>query len=595
MEKREQREERKRGCKQKQAGKDTPTSMESVCLRHKQHSTPQLHRQSSMSLLLPFALISNLAVPLASLFLSTTSAPLRILTHPRHNLSFPRLRDDPFLPEMYGTSNKAVLLKTKLLDNLNNYFDTSQNDRLEIFHAPAQQDSQNGRADDQSGWQANSIQQEENPFPTLLTSPAPILSATQRRIESRITDADELRSIREWRKRLYRAFKSNSHSHSQASNKPSTIIRFIGDGSPIETKPIPDGNGIMDGADEEMMQGGSHRSRKEQSWQSMLAAKRIKTFGRDRNGNIVPLVGTERSGYNYETDAVQQPIESEIEIEIERGETRKHIFRPYPPQAHRTPYRTSDQQPVVFVPSPASNQDENPYDSPSNQNQPIYKTYPSLPPATAFLVTATAHPPSPPSYIPTLPPLVTPSSYTQFPFNPMQEYGAARALPFHSFPSYPSAPQPPYIQQSAGSYAAPNYAPSQNLGPTPPPQHQTLPTPPTIACMRNPNCIENVISDEKCNSMRLRTIIQNNIIPNDAESSKRAVQEAAEAETGLYFDCICGTGFFSYIAHTDEYCLASAGSVNCYLFAPLCSNAPEIFGKSRKSKKARRKVFLNKN
>lgn len=65
------------------------------------------------------------------------------------------------------------------------------------------------------------------------------------RIESRITDADELRSIREWRKRLYRAFKSNSQSHSQASNKPSTIIRFIGDGSPIETKPIPDGTFIM--------------------------------------------------------------------------------------------------------------------------------------------------------------------------------------------------------------------------------------------------------------------------------------------------------------------------------------------------------------
>lgn len=186
---REERKKRKRGCKQQQADKDTPTCMESVCLRHKQHSTPQLHRQSSMSLLLPFALISNLVVPLASLFLSTTStptsAPLRILTHPRHNLSFPRLRDDPFLPEMYGTSNKAVLLKTKLLDNLNNYFDTSQNDRLEVFQAPARQDSQNGRADDQSGWQANSIQQEENPFPTLLTSPAPILSATQRRSFSR--------------------------------------------------------------------------------------------------------------------------------------------------------------------------------------------------------------------------------------------------------------------------------------------------------------------------------------------------------------------------------------------------------------------------
>lgn len=69
-----------------------------------------------------------------------------------------------------------------------------------------------------------------------------------------------------------------------------------------------------------------------------------------------------------------------------------------------------------------------------------------------------------------------------------------------------------------------------------------------------------IVSEEKCNSNRLRTIIQNvmtsvvpsingvqNIVANDAEASKRAVQMAAESETGSFFDAVCGTGFFSYI------------------------------------------------
>lgn len=38
-----------------------------------------------------------------------------------------------------------------------------------------------------------------------------------------------------------------------------------------------------------------------------------------------------------------------------------------------------------------------------------------------------------------------------------------------------------------------------------------------------------------------------NIVANDAEASKRAVQSAAETETGQFFDAVCGTGFFSYI------------------------------------------------
>ncbi|KIH67965.1 ground-like domain protein [Ancylostoma duodenale] len=101
------------------------------------------------------------------------------------------------------------------------------------------------------------------------------------------------------------------------------------------------------------------------------------------------------------------------------------------------------------------------------------------------------------------------------------------------------------------------------------------------------------INEEKCNSVRLRTIIQNNIVANDAEASKRAVQSAAESETGLYFDAVCGTGFFSYIAHTDEFCLASVAGVNCYVFSPVCGDTSTMaFAKVRK---ARRRVYLNRN
>lgn len=93
--------------------------------------------------------------------------------------------------------------------------------------------------------------------------------------------------------------------------------------------------------------------------------------------------------------------------------------------------------------------------------------------------------------------------------------------------------------------------------------------------------------DDKCNSQRLRTIIFNNIVSGDAEASKRAVQSAAEAETGLFFDAICGTGFFSYIAHTDEFCLASSGGVNCYVFSPVCHE--------NNVAKRRRKAVLSRN
>lgn len=58
-------------------------------------------------------------------------------------------------------------------------------------------------------------------------------------------------------------------------------------------------------------------------------------------------------------------------------------------------------------------------------------------------------------------------------------------------------------------------------------------------------------------------------MPGDAEASKRNIQMRAEAELGAFYNVVCGTGFFSYIAHTNEFCLASTGDVNCYVFSPV--------------------------
>uniref|UniRef100_A0A0N5APT0 Ground-like domain-containing protein n=1 Tax=Syphacia muris TaxID=451379 RepID=A0A0N5APT0_9BILA len=83
-----------------------------------------------------------------------------------------------------------------------------------------------------------------------------------------------------------------------------------------------------------------------------------------------------------------------------------------------------------------------------------------------------------------------------------------------------------------------------------------------------------------------------NMVENDCESSKRAIQEAAEYTFGDYYNVICGTGFFSYIAHTDEYCLVSTLGINCYIFSPVCSRpvvAPFSKAKAHGTKSAANK------
>lgn len=105
-------------------------------------------------------------------------------------------------------------------------------------------------------------------------------------------------------------------------------------------------------------------------------------------------------------------------------------------------------------------------------------------------------------------------------------------------------------------------------------------------------------NNEKCNSLRLRYIIQESIVSSDAEASKRAIQLRAETELRQFYNVVCGTGFFSYIAHTDEFCQADALGINCYVFSPVCSLRMDMGAGivKRKRKKVRRsKSYVNKN
>ncbi|VDN54620.1 unnamed protein product [Dracunculus medinensis] len=93
---------------------------------------------------------------------------------------------------------------------------------------------------------------------------------------------------------------------------------------------------------------------------------------------------------------------------------------------------------------------------------------------------------------------------------------------------------------------------------------------------------------DRCNSKRLYQIVIDNIVQNDIESTKRKIQILSQQAFGNLYNVICGTGFFSYIVHTDEYCLISFNHINCYVFSLLCSssdNAKTIFSKIKKLNK----------
>ncbi|CAD6193361.1 unnamed protein product [Caenorhabditis auriculariae] len=269
-------------------------------------------------------------------------------------------------------------------------------------------------------------------------------------------------------------------------------------------------------------------SRKQPSWQTMLAAKRIQTFGRDVQGNVVPLFGVDPANVSRQSLlSNQDPIQ------------------PYLPQAPTresgTTYRTSGGQNVVFIPAA-----QNLFASTGTQIVPA--------PAASYLVTAT-------------------------PAVKYVEVVAATRPPQIQY-IYPS-PQQPTVQ------AAPEYLPLKGVAPLPPQTLQAFTAPPPAPNMpvytaptapplpystfapsaeelrqeeihetaMNNDCsmgqCEAIPSEDKCNSLRLRNIIMN-------------------------------------VPHTDEFCLASSGGVNCYVFSPVCSSGMEL-------KKARKKIFVNRN
>ncbi|CAD5224733.1 unnamed protein product [Bursaphelenchus okinawaensis] len=78
---------------------------------------------------------------------------------------------------------------------------------------------------------------------------------------------------------------------------------------------------------------------------------------------------------------------------------------------------------------------------------------------------------------------------------------------------------------------------------------------------------------DTCNNDKLRTLAEKLIVPSDAEASKRLIQKQFEEEFGRFFNVICGTGFYSYIAHTDDFCLVNVQDMNCYIFSPVCTDS----------------------
>ncbi|CAI2352478.1 unnamed protein product [Caenorhabditis sp. 36 PRJEB53466] len=183
-------------------------------------------------------------------------------------------------------------------------------------------------------------------------------------------------------------------------------------------------------------------SRTEPNWQSLVTGKQIQTYGRDRNGKLIPLFGIESAAVLPQT-----PIE------------------PYPPREIRYAYRTSNRQPVVYVPAVASLQ-------PSE--------------------TIPANPPQRPIELHILPPIPE-----------------------------PPAPQPQIIYQTTPAPIPFTYSTFAPSGQDNFPSND-------VQC--NGQCGGGgrpESDDDKCNSQR-------------------------------------------YIAHTDEFCLASSGGVNCYVFSPVC-------------------------
>ncbi|KAJ1349204.1 hypothetical protein KIN20_004674 [Parelaphostrongylus tenuis] len=403
---------------------------------------------------------------------------------------------------------------------------------------------------------------ETSSFPTLTptegtTEPYTVVSSDtpRKRSEGPIVSHSVLDSIRNWRKRLYKAFKS--------SRSKQSVNQIMDHSNPSQMKAMPKSN-VVDFNDIIPIVVDKNRQvllkRKLSDWKT-TTEESAQTFGRDPTGKVVRLFGTEASGYHIKPFN-DSPL----------AQTSSDYLPLSPMSTNGQTYRIYNGQKVVYVPA-----------SHATQSPPISAPLAVLPPLITF--------PYPrenliPEYSSASEPRYTTASpfwqqYRGYPHNFGQNHAGANYVLATRPPSQPIVER---SYSTAAPYNIDQYESSEDENTDD--QMQT--------CTGEPTCTNgHLVSQDRCNSLRLRTIIQNNIVRNDAEASKQAVQTAAEEETGQFFNVICGTGFFSYIAHTDEFCLASMFDVNCYLFSPVCGDTSNtMFTKLRKSY---RKVYLNRN
>uniref|UniRef100_A0AC34FUI6 Ground-like domain-containing protein n=1 Tax=Panagrolaimus sp. ES5 TaxID=591445 RepID=A0AC34FUI6_9BILA len=359
------------------------------------------------------------------------------------------------------------------------------------------------------------------------TIPPPLSMPTVKSMSEAVSD-----NIRDWRQRFYKAFKKLSgrgpfpsstfppqqYPPLKIQNLPSSPSHF-----PLPLpRPATASNQMQpvivfnetNVSERNLRNNNNH-------W---ITEQKVKTYARDSKGRIVRLFGVESSGYRFNN-----------------SNTNGFIPIPDPPALLS---QSVDIGPV-YIPAARP-----------STSSPYYNSYPAT------------LPPPPIDYVaPMLPsPLPTSAVYTV------------------QMPAPPSV-SPPISQ--LGAY------PISTFGPLPPPRDEAMTqevdgleydnndSSPCDGCENtnfspgsngdqwladNSNGI--LENNEKCNSLRLRYIIQESIVNSDAEASKRAIQLRAETELNTFFNVICGTGFFSYIAHTDEFCQASAMGINCYVFSP---------------------------
>uniref|UniRef100_A0A1I7XV84 WD_REPEATS_REGION domain-containing protein n=1 Tax=Heterorhabditis bacteriophora TaxID=37862 RepID=A0A1I7XV84_HETBA len=461
-------------------------------------------------------------------------------------------RDDRSSNQLFRSSlNDKVLLKNKLLDSLNSFFPShgeslemliSENNPEDEFkdsnslsemspvrkpvNAPpikfgvTQQCQGEVNIDCENQPMQTFREQSVNIFPTLIPTEASLPPLVEQSVAPRfqmVNDAPKNRSdevamsektiqnIRDWRKRLYKVFKSKA--------RPS-VVRIIDNSRTNNAKEI-DTSEVLQFNDLTPIVVDKNRqvllSRKEPNWQNIMAGK--ETFGKDPQGKLVRLFGLETSGYLPEKQS--ESIPGQIPL--------SYLPMPTLPYS-RTSYRIENRQQNVFVPAP-----------------PFYPGSQSTM-ASVHLVTATV--PSQGNISPVLPSM----------FPQLSEH----TLIYSSVPSYNN--QQNYNKYSANEQSPNHIAPpkfnmvSQYTTQPPPNYYNMGGTPPT----RMEQFVEDSDLQEDENESRDRIfgppqkeVSSHNIISNDAEASKKAVQSAAEDETGQYFNAVCGTGFFSYIGKNN--------------------------------------------